>query len=82
VGFVVDNVAVGQVTVRVLVFSPVSVIPPLLHIHLSIIWGVDNGPVSGPVSQKHSHAPKDNEGNNIFLVSFGSRYNDLLSHVL
>jgi hypothetical protein len=29
VGFVVDKVAVGQV------FSPASIIPPLLHIHLS-----------------------------------------------
>jgi hypothetical protein len=35
VGFVVDKVALGQVFLRVLQFSPVSIIPPLLHIHLS-----------------------------------------------
>jgi hypothetical protein len=34
-GFVVDKVALGQVFLRVLRFSPVSIIPPLLHIHLS-----------------------------------------------
>jgi hypothetical protein len=35
VGFVVDKVALGQVFLRVLRFSPVTIIPPLLHIHLS-----------------------------------------------
>jgi hypothetical protein len=35
VGFVVDKVALGQVFLRVLPFSPASIIPPLLHIHLS-----------------------------------------------
>jgi hypothetical protein len=30
--------------------SPVSIIPPLLHIHSCIIWGMDNGPVIDPVS--------------------------------
>jgi hypothetical protein len=35
VGFVVDKVALGQVFLRVLRFSPVIIIPPLLHIHLS-----------------------------------------------
>jgi hypothetical protein len=35
VGFVVDKVALGQVFLRVLWFSPASIIPPLLHIHLS-----------------------------------------------
>jgi hypothetical protein len=34
VGFVVDRVAMGQVFLRVLRFSPVNNIPPLLHIHL------------------------------------------------
>jgi hypothetical protein len=28
VGFVADNVALGQVFLRVLLFSPVSIIPP------------------------------------------------------
>jgi hypothetical protein len=31
VGFVVDKVALGQVFPRVLRFSPVSFIPPVLH---------------------------------------------------
>jgi hypothetical protein len=35
VGFVVDKVALDQVFLRVLRFSPVNIIPPLLHIHLS-----------------------------------------------
>jgi hypothetical protein len=30
VGFVVDKVALGQVSVRVIQFSPVGLIPPLL----------------------------------------------------
>jgi hypothetical protein len=33
VGFVVDKVALGQVFLRVLRSYPVSIIPPLLHIH-------------------------------------------------
>jgi hypothetical protein len=32
----VDKVALGQVFLRVLRFSPASIIPPLLHIHLSL----------------------------------------------
>jgi hypothetical protein len=35
VGFVVDKVALGQVFLRVLRFSPANIIPPLLHIRLS-----------------------------------------------
>jgi hypothetical protein len=35
VGFAVDKVALGQVFLRVLLFSPVNIIPPLLHMHLS-----------------------------------------------
>ena len=31
VGFVVDKVALGQVFPRVLRFSPVNIIPPVLH---------------------------------------------------
>jgi hypothetical protein len=46
-GFVVDKVAQGQVFLLVLRFSPVSIIPPLLHIHSCIIWEMDRGPVSG-----------------------------------
>jgi branched-subunit amino acid transport protein len=36
VGFVVDKVALGQVFLQVLRFAPASIIPPLLHIHLSL----------------------------------------------
>jgi hypothetical protein len=35
VGFVVDKLALGQVFLRVLQFSPANIIPPLIHIHLS-----------------------------------------------
>jgi hypothetical protein len=34
-GFAVDKVALGQVFLRVIRFSPASIIPPLPHIHLS-----------------------------------------------
>jgi hypothetical protein len=34
-------------------FSPVSITPPLLHIHPCIIWGMD----IGPVSQRDSLTP-------------------------
>ena len=34
VGFLVGRVALGQVFVEVLWFSPVSVIPPMLHTHV------------------------------------------------
>ena len=36
VGFVVDKVALGQVSLRVCRFFPVSIIPPMLHTLLSI----------------------------------------------
>jgi hypothetical protein len=45
VGFVVDKVALWQVFLRVRRFSPLNIIPPLLHIHPCIIWGLDNGPI-------------------------------------
>ena len=31
VGFVVEKVALGRVSLRVRLFSPVSIVPPLLH---------------------------------------------------
>jgi len=34
VGFVVDRVAVGQFSLGLLQFSPVSIIPPMLHTHM------------------------------------------------
>jgi hypothetical protein len=35
VGFVVDKVALWQGFLRVLLYSPANIIPPLVHIHLS-----------------------------------------------
>jgi hypothetical protein len=35
VGFVTDRAALGQGFLRVLLLSPVNIIPPLLHTHLS-----------------------------------------------
>jgi hypothetical protein len=36
VGFVEDEVLLGQVTVRVILFSPLNIIPQLLHTHLHV----------------------------------------------
>ena len=38
VGFVVDNVALGQVSLQVLQFSPVSIVSPMFdtHLHLQV----------------------------------------------
>jgi hypothetical protein len=50
-------VALGQVFLREFLYSSVSIIPPLLHIHSRIIWGMDNGSVIGCSSietQSHS----------------------------
>jgi hypothetical protein len=38
--------ALRSVFSRTIQFSPVSIIPPLLHIHSCVIWGLDSGPVS------------------------------------
>jgi hypothetical protein len=46
-GFVVDKMALERIFLRVLQFSRVSIIPPLLHIRSCIIWGTDSGPVRG-----------------------------------
>jgi hypothetical protein len=45
--FVMDEVALGQVFLRVLLFHPVNIIPTLLHIRSCIIWGMKNGPFRG-----------------------------------
>jgi hypothetical protein len=47
VAFVIDKVALGQVLLTLLWFSPVNISPLLLHIHLCVIWEMDKGPVSG-----------------------------------
>jgi hypothetical protein len=56
-GFVVEQVTLGQVFLQVLQFSPVSIIPQMLHVHSHTIWGLDNWPVSGPFPQRHSLTP-------------------------
>jgi hypothetical protein len=56
VGFVVDKVAPGQVFLRVLRFSPVNIIPPLLHIHLSPPHEVCYS--SDQAAQYHNLGPK------------------------
>jgi hypothetical protein len=50
---VMDKVALGQVFLRVLRFSPVNIIPPLRHIHLCIIWGMDKGHKGTSAAQFH-----------------------------
>jgi hypothetical protein len=57
VGFVVDLVVLGQIFLRILRYSPVNIIPPLLHIHSYIMWGIDKGLVRGPVPQRNSLTP-------------------------
>jgi hypothetical protein len=51
-GFVMDEVALGQDFLRGPRFSFVTVIPPLLHMHSCIVWGVGNWPVKGRSSTK------------------------------
>jgi hypothetical protein len=53
-GFVVDKVALGQVSLRVLRFSPASVIPPWHHADVS--WEMLVRPLVAAV-QRHSLTP-------------------------
>jgi hypothetical protein len=55
VGLAVEKVALRLVFFKVLRFSPLNIIPPLLHIHSCIILGMNNGAVGGPVSQRQFH---------------------------
>jgi hypothetical protein len=57
VRFVVDEVALKQVFLRVPWLSIVIIIPPILHFQSCVIWGMENGPVSGPASQRHCITP-------------------------
>jgi hypothetical protein len=41
--FVADKVALGEFLLRVLGFSPVSIIPPMLHTHLHLHVALMNG---------------------------------------
>jgi hypothetical protein len=49
VGFVMDKVALGQVFLRGLQFSPVTVIPLAVNNH--IIWGMNNRPIGACSSE-------------------------------
>jgi hypothetical protein len=37
VGFVVDKVALGQVSIPVILLSPVTIIPPIFRTHISFV---------------------------------------------
>jgi hypothetical protein len=52
-GFVADKMALGQVSLRVLRFSPVSVIPPLLHIQYVSYEGRTMRPLAAAVLRRH-----------------------------
>jgi hypothetical protein len=56
VGVVMDKVELGQVFLRVFRFSPVSVIPPLLHTHLSPPREVCDSP--DQAARYHTLGPK------------------------
>jgi hypothetical protein len=55
VGFVLDKVALGQIFLRVLRFSPVSIISPRLQTDIGIIWGMNDRPVGGGSSETQLH---------------------------
>lgn len=54
VGFLVAEVAMGQVFLGVPQFSRVSIIPLLLSIHSCVILGLDKGSVRRPFPQRHT----------------------------
>jgi hypothetical protein len=63
-GFVGDKTVLGQIFLRVLRFSPVNIIPPLLHIHSCIILGLDNGSVRGRSSFQTVSPHRNNKRSN------------------
>jgi hypothetical protein len=52
-GFVADKVALGQVLLRILRFSPVSIVPPWLSMLIPGRWTIN--PFSGRSSEAPSH---------------------------
>jgi hypothetical protein len=54
-------VALGQDFLRVLPFSPVNIIPPMLHIHTCIIRGMDNGPLAIAIPKRIIVLPHRNK---------------------
>jgi hypothetical protein len=75
-----DKVALGQVFLRVLRFSPDSIVPPLLHIHSCIILVMDKVSVSGPFPQTHILNPSKQQKAETKLAdviaSFFAEYNN------
>lgn len=55
VGCVVNILTPRQVSLRVIRISPASIVPPLVHINLCIIWSMDKVSVKVPVPQTRSH---------------------------
>jgi hypothetical protein len=53
-GIAMDRVALGPVFLRILPFSPVSIMPPVLHTH--IVWRLNDRPTGSRV-QRHSLIP-------------------------
>jgi hypothetical protein len=62
----VGKVTLGEVSLRVLRFFPVIIIPPWLHTY--IICGMNNSPVGGRSSETSSHPIDMN--NNIDMLQF------------
>jgi hypothetical protein len=55
VGFVVDKVALGQIFLRVLRFSPVNMSFHAAALQIHITWGMNNMSASGSSSETYSH---------------------------
>jgi hypothetical protein len=77
VGFMVDTVALGQVYLRVLRFSPVNIIPPSLSV-LVYRLGMNNRPIGGRSSETSSHPIDMNNNNNnirfLFYIQDGPKW--------
>lgn len=55
IGFVVEEVTLEQIFLRIPRFYPVIIVPLMLFLHSCIIWGINKGPVRGSFPQKQSH---------------------------
>jgi hypothetical protein len=75
VGFVVDKMALGQVSPQALRFSPVSFIPPVLHYKekrkklIIFITGLHNKPQGCGSSVASAAGPFTKKGNNMHHMS-------------
>jgi hypothetical protein len=70
--FVVDEVALGQVFLTVLRFSPANIIPPLFHIYLSPPYEVCDS--SDQAAHYHHLSPK--LGASFLTRDFGWKQNE------